>query len=59
MNRKSYRTTTGIWGRVSVGGGGASKMLKFVKVLYLMGKVLSGELSCTQTGLVRIFAIMC
>ena len=29
------------------GGGGVSKMLKFyVKVFYVMGKVLSGELSC-------------
>ena len=28
-------------------------MFKFyIKVLYVMGKVLSGELSCTKTGLV-------
>ena len=30
-------------------------MLKFyIKVLYVMGKTLSGELSCMETGLVRL-----
>ena len=43
-SRKSYCTTPGI----GVGGGrGVSKMLKiYVKVFYVMGKALSGELSC-------------
>ena len=42
MSRKSYCTIPG----VSVGVG-VSKMLKFyVKVFYVMGKALSGELSC-------------
>ena len=43
-SRKSCCTTPGI----SVGGGvGVSKMLKFfVKIFYVMGKGLSGELSC-------------
>ena len=32
---------------VGVGGGGVSKMLKFyIKLFYVMGKALSGELSC-------------
>ena len=53
MYRKSYCTTPGVG--VGVGGGGSrsgvgmDKMLKFFKV---MGKALSGELSCTGTGLV-------
>ena len=39
---KSYCTTPG----VGVGGG-ISKMLKFsIKVVYVMGKALSGKLSC-------------
>ena len=43
-SRKSYCTTPGI----GVGGGvGVRKMLSFyVKVFYVMGKALSGELSC-------------
>ena len=49
-SRKSYCTTPGV---SVVGGGGVSKMLKFyVKVFYVMGKVLSGKLSCPVTGLV-------
>ena len=38
---------------VGVGGGvGVSKMLKFyVKVFYVMGKALSGELSCPRDRL--------
>ena len=32
---------------IGIGGGSISKMLKFYdKVFYVMGKVLSGELSC-------------
>ena len=48
MDRKSCCTTP----RVSVGSGvGVSKILKFyVKVFYVMGKVLSGELSCVWTS---------
>ena len=34
------------------GGVGVSKMLKFYLKFYVMGKVPSGELSCTWTGLV-------
>ena len=42
--RKSYCTTPGVG--VGVGGGvGVSKMFN-VKVFYVMGKALSGELSC-------------
>ena len=47
------------WGWEGVGGGGGSgigisKMSKFyVKDFYVMGKVLSGKLSCTQTGLLK------
>ena len=48
-SRKSYYTTPGVGVGVGVGiggSGGISKMLKFyVKVFYVMGKVLSGELS--------------
>ena len=41
--RKNYCTTLSVGG----GGGGVSKMYKFyVKVFYVMGKALSGELSC-------------
>ena len=40
-SRKSYCTIVGVGG-----GGGVSKMLKFyIKVFYVMGKALSGELS--------------
>ena len=43
---KSYCTTSGIGGSI-----GISKMLKlYVKVPYVMGKGLSGELSCERTG---------
>ena len=51
MYRKSCCTTPGI----SIGAGsiGMDRMLKFyVKVFIVMGKALSGELSCMQTGLV-------
>ena len=43
------------------GCGGISKMLvlKNVKVLYVMGKVLSGELSCMRTSLVELFNPHC
>ena len=45
-----YCTTPG----VGIGGVSMDKMLKFyVKVFYVMGNVLLGELSCTWTGLVR------
>ena len=41
-SRKSYCTTPGVGG-----GGVVSKMLSFhVKVFYVMGEALSGELSC-------------
>ena len=44
--RKSYYTTPGVGVGVG-GGGGVSKMLKFIREsFYLMGKALSGELSC-------------
>ena len=47
-SRKSYCTTTGVGVGVGVrGGGGVSKCLSFyVKLFYVMGKALSGELSC-------------
>ena len=47
-SRKSYCTTPGVGIDVGVGGCiRVSKMLKFyVKVFYVMGKALSGELSC-------------
>ena len=51
-SRKSYCTTVGVGVGVGVGvvvavGVGISKMLKFyVKVFYVMGKALSGKLSC-------------
>ena len=49
-SRKSYCTTRGVAVGVGfgiIGGGGVSRMLKFyVKVFYVMGKALSGELSC-------------
>ena len=45
-SRKSYCTTPGVGIGVGVGVG-VSKMLKFyIKVFYVMGKALSGELSC-------------
>ena len=40
-SRKSYCTTPG----VGVGGGGVSKKFN-VEAFYVMGKALSGELSC-------------
>ena len=49
MYRKSYCTTP----RVGGGGGSVDKMLKFyIKSFYLMGKAITGKLSCTWTGLV-------
>ena len=43
---------------IDIGGGGVSKMLKFyVKVSYVTGKTLSGELSSTWTSLVS-FVVM-
>ena len=51
MYRKSYCTTPGV--SVGFGSVGVDRMLKFyVKVFIVMGKALSGELSCMQTGLV-------
>ena len=49
MYKKSYCTTPG----VGVGGGSdVSKILKFyIKVFNVVGKALSGELSCTRTSL--------
>ena len=54
MYRKSYCSTPGVGVCVGGSGGvGVDKMLKFyVKCFYVMGKALSGELSCTWTGLV-------
>ena len=51
--QKSYCTTPGVGVGVGIDGSvGVDKMLKFyVKVFYVMGKALSGELSCTRTGL--------
>ena len=51
MYRKSCCTTLCI----GVGGGGSgvgiSKIFKFIcQSCYVMGKALTGELSCTQTG---------
>ena len=58
MYRKSYCTTPSVGGGGSIDVGnanGISKMLKFyVEVFYVMGKALSGKLSCTQTGLVVV-----
>lgn len=45
MYRKSYCTTIG------VGGEGDSKTIFFIKVFFVMGKALIGELSYTGTGL--------
>ena len=46
MYRKSYCTTPSI-------GAGVDKMLKiYVKVFYVMGKVLSDKLSCVWKGLI-------
>ena len=50
---KSYCTTPGICFDV-----GVSKLLKFyVKVFYVMGKGLTGKLSCPVTGLVIVAAL--
>ena len=52
MYRKSYCTIAGI-------GIGIGTMLKFyVKIFYVTGKVLSDELSCTRTGLVRLSCVL-
>ena len=50
MYRKSFYTASGIgFVRGSGIGGGASEMFKFyVKVFYVMGKVLSCKLWCTR-----------
>ena len=50
MCRKSYCTTPG--GGIGSGGGfGIRKMVEFyIKNFYVMGKLLLGKLSCTQTG---------
>ena len=46
-SRKSYCTTPGVGVDVGGGGGGGGVSKKFnVKVFYVMGKALSGELSC-------------
>ena len=48
---QSYCTTVGLGG----GGVGFSKIIKFyVKSFCLIGKVLSGELSCMWTGLYKL-----
>ena len=59
MHRKSCCATLGFGigcGGGGIGGGGGcsvSKMLKlYIKVFYVMGKVLLGKLSCTWTGLI-------
>ena len=54
MQRKGYDTTP-----VSHGiGVGVSKMLQFyVKVFYVMGKMLLGKLSCIGTGLIVIMVM--
>ena len=54
MNRKSYCIAVGIGSGISGGKVGISKMLKsfYIEVFYVMGKVLTDELSCTQTGFV-------
>ena len=50
MYKKSYCSTTGIPVNID-GGGGISKMLNFcITSFYVIGKVLSGELSCMQKG---------
>ena len=50
MNRKSYFSTLGI--------GVISKTVKFcVKVSYVMGRMLLGELSCSQTDLVLLVIV--
>ena len=50
--QKSYCTAPGVGTGVVSSG---DKMLKFyVKVFYVMGDVLSGELSCMLTGLVLL-----
>ena len=51
MYRKSYGTAPGVG--FGFGSSSVDKMLKFyVKDLFVMGKALSGELSCMRTGLV-------
>ena len=53
MNRQSYCTISSIGISKFCGSGGISKMLKlYIKVFYVIGKVLSGELSYTWTVLV-------
>ena len=51
MYRKSYCAYSAQV--LGFGGSGVSKMLKlYMKVLHVMGKALSEELSCTWTGLI-------
>ena len=48
--RKSYCTTPSI----GISSGGSISIIKFyAKDLYVIGKVLSGKLSCTVTSLVH------
>ena len=52
MYRKSYCSTPNI-GAVAAEGSALAKCLSFyIKVFGVMGKELTGELSCTQIGLV-------
>ena len=56
MYRKSYCNTPDMG--IDIGGGSVSKMLKFdVKVSYVTGKTLSGELSSTWTSLISFVII--
>ena len=51
MYRKSYFTTSGVGVGVGVG---VSKMIKFLRQsFYVIGKALTGELSCPVTVLVN------
>ena len=51
--QKNYCTTPGVSVGIGGSGGDVDKMFKFnVKVFYVIGKALSGELSCMRTGLV-------
>ena len=58
IGRSSYCTTLALVFAVTGGGGGEGagrKLAKcvevYVKVFYVVGKALSGELSCTRKGL--------
>ena len=57
MYKKSCCATPGVGVSVGIGSGtSVSKILKLcvIKLLYMIGKALSGELSCTCTGLVNL-----